>query len=392
MADIEAIIKRKGFTNVKDALYYFGKKYPDADPSEVKKLFSKYHKKKYVKRYNKAIMGNQFSAMKDAYQMDIFFDDDPYLLCVNINTRYAWISRLKSKNTNDVLKKFKKFVEELHPSGVQCDAEAAFSSFRFVDYCRENHIIIRVVLGSLHSELAILNRACRTLRDIMEAKEIGPKEAVKKYNKKYNDAIKMSPKDMQANPDAQLMYVYNQLEIRDKKEQLALKDPIKKGDKVRYILDEQEHRFRKGQYKRKLSKWYYLVEYEHSPFLYDIVAEDGGVKTVPRYRLLKLDNDTDIDFAPVLEDKSSFMIYDEISDYKPVFKKNGELNVNKSKYKVRVISRDKMGVKIKKYQMLGILDVRIGRPTELCNMEKEFLERHKDKYKLDRKTNLILPI
>ncbi len=392
MADIEDVIKKKRFMSVKDALYYFDVKYPGTDKKQIRTLFDKYHKKKFLKHYNRALMGNLFSSMKDAYQMDIFFDDAPYLLCVNINTRFAWISKLKSKNTNDVLDKFKKFVDELHPSGIQCDAESAFSSFRFVDFCRENHIIIRVVLGSLHSELAIINRLCRTLREIMDHYEVSVKQAVKKYNKKYNDAIKMSPRDMQANPDAELMYVYNQLEIRDKKEHLLLKDPIKKHDKVRYILDEQEHRFKKGQYKRQLSKYYYLVEYEHSPFLYDIVAENGDVKTVPRYRLIKVNDTDDIDFAPKLEDKSNFMIYDEIIDYKPVFKKNGDLNVNKSKYIVRVISRDKSGKKIKREEKLGIFQIRIGKPTELCNMEKEFLERHKDKYKLDVKTNLILPI
>lgn len=388
MNEIASILDRKRFTTIKQALYYFHNKRPEFNDSDIKKAFNSFHKNKYVKRFNKSLMGNLFSSMKDAYQIDIFFDGRPYLLCVNINTRYAWISTLKSKNTNDVLDKFKKFVDELHPSGIQCDAEAAFSSYRFVNFCRENNIIMRVVLGSLHSDLAIINRLSRTLREVDE----DPKVAVKRYNKRYNEAIKMAPRDMQANPDAELMYVYNQLEIRDKKEQLALKNPIKKGDKVRYILDEQEHRFKKKQYRHQLSKYYYRVEYEHSPFLYDIVAENGDVKTVPRYRLYKVEDSDDIDFAPKLEDNSNFMIYDEITDYKPVFKKNGDLNTNKTKYTVRVISRDKSGKKIKREEKLGIYQLRIGRPTELCNMEKEFLERHSDKYKLDRKTNLILPI
>lgn len=334
-------------------------------------------------------MGNTFSPLKNAYQMDIYFNGKkPYLLCENINTRYAWIHELKSKNTNDVLEVFKKFVEELRPAGIKCDAEAAFSSIKFIDYCQENHIVLRVVLNELHSDLGSINRLCRTLRDMDYS---DPVKAVKQYNKRFHESIGMAPREMQFDDNAQLKYLFDQLELRDKKNKLLLDHSLKRGDRVRYVLDEKEHRFQKQQYHHKLSNDYYFIEQVRSPYAFDIIAEDGSTKTVPRFRLFKVKKGDDSSFAKTIEDGSSFTIYDEISDYFPVFKKNGDLDLNKTKYEVRLISRDSEGHKVKNKQLLSIRQLRIGNPTELINMEREFYMRNRDRFKLQPKTNFLIP-
>ena len=396
--DIESIIRSKKFGTINQAYYWFANHHPNVEPAAIKKAFTAAHSNKYVKKYNKVLMGNKFSAIRDIYQMDIYFTEEyktPYLLAVNVNTKYAWASKLKSKNADDVLAVFPKFVEECHPVGIECDAEKAFSSYRFVDYCQQHHIQLKVVLNSLHSELSIINRLCRTLRSMTSDSRSDPDitSYVKKYNKRYHEKIKMAPRDMQFNTNNELRYIYDQLAIRDEKNKLLLRDEnkIEKHDKVRYILDEKQHRFSKNQHKHKLSKYYYLVEYIHSPYLYDIVARDGSVKTVPRYRLLKLPSSKGFEYAPSIEDESNYMIYDEIMDYHPVLRKDGSVNPQKSKYVVRVISRDKTGRKLKKQLLLGIMEVRVDRPTDMSKLEREFYQKHKDKYAIEDVTSYLKP-
>ena len=77
--------------------------------------------------------------------------------------------------------------------------------------------------------------------------------------------------------------------------------------------------------------------------------------------------------------------------YIPSISKDGKLNVPKSKYTVRVISRDKSGKKVKKLLNLGIMEVRVDKPTQMSKMEYEFYLKNKDKFKLDKSSELLYP-
>ena len=384
--NIRNAIKTEHLTTLKQ-LYH---KFPEVDKSVLKSIFNENKLNKYIKRYNKEFMGNKFSQVRNVYQMDIYFQHKtPYLLLVNVNTKYAWISKLKSKNTNDVLQVFEKAYSELNLTGVECDNEKAFNSYRFIDFLIEHNIKMKVSVQSLHSELTVINRLSRTIR----AFETDPIQAVKLYNKRYNDAIKTSPNEMQTDPNLEAYYVYNQLAIRDTKDKLLLSDDYKLevGDKVRYVLDEDEHRMKKNKFRYKLSKYYYLIETVRSPYLYDITAADGTVKTLPRYRLYKLNKSETklLNYAKSIEDESNYMIYDEIIDYLPKFKRDGKLNIEKTKYVVRIISRTKTGKKNKRELMLGIKEVRLAMPTTPCKLELDFLKANSDNYEL--KNGYIIP-
>lgn len=398
--DIGSLIQRKKFTTLNQAQYYFQRKFPDVNRKDIKQAFNANKVNKYVKKYNKSFMGNFISPVRDSYQMDIYFTQrfkTPWLLLININTRYGWAGKLRSKNTNDILKVFPRFVDELHPKQITADEEKAFNSYRFIDYCKSRNIRLKTSLASLHSEMGIMNRFCRSLRSMTSDIHTDPdiKDAVKKYNKRYHEAIKMAPRDLQFDINAEYRYIYDQLSKRDKKKKLLLNDEnkIKVHDKVRYILDEKRQHMGKNEFKYNLSKYYYMVEYVHSPFLFDIIAKDGSVKSIPRYRLYKLSNAEakHLTFAPTIEDESNMVIYDEILDYKPVFKKNGDLDLHKTKYIVREISRDENGQKIKGKLSLGIREIRVGTPTQLSKLENEYLSKHRDIYELDPSRTYIIP-
>ena len=85
---------------------------------------------------------------------------------------------------------------------------------------------------------------------------------------------------------------------------------------------------------------------------------------------------------------------------------NNELNVDKSKYTVRIISRDKNGNKIKKNYRYTVNQLRETNPTIPTKLELEFLSKNsknsananKDKFTIEtssakaKSTGYILPI
>lgn len=354
---------------------------------ELKEIFDANHSKAYIRKYNRKLMGNMFSAIDDFYQMDIYFrGKSPYLLFINVNTRYASIYKLDSKSAPSVLDKLKAFVMEHHPRVIECDDDRTFRSVLVLDYLRENHVTIHISLNQLHTDLSIINSFCRTLNSLIPSQG-SPERAVKIYNKTPHSSLGVSPKKMQENKGLQYEYIYNQLQLRDAKEKLALKDEIKKGDRVRYILDEdrKKKKFEKNQRKYKLSKEYYIVEAVFSPFSYLLIAEDGGVKRVPRYRICKLSQDPRIPFAKTFEDPSNFEVQDEILDYRYNSK-----HPKKSVYEVRVITRDARGRKLKTTRLYHPNELRDEYPNRMTALEDEFLAKHPE-YKYSPELNLLVP-
>ena len=379
----------KLFDKLKQKGYTFNK-------SEVLEYIDSRHVKSRVKKYNRIFMGNKFSAILGVWQIDTFIKDKcPYLLAINVNTRYVWCRSRKSMTSEDFIENMKVFISEHHPRVIECDDENSFTSFKSVDFIKSNHIIMRIYPGDMdHTKLSIINKFCRTLR-VESRYDDDIENIIKIYNKSYHSSIKMEPRDMQYNINNEYRYIYNQLEKRDEKNKLLLQDPIEKGDRVRYIRDEdrRNERFRKDAMRYELSKYYYLIEDKASPYLYTIIAEDGSVKTVPRYKLYKLSPTEEkvMKFAPKIEDENNFQIFDEILDYTPVFKKDGTLDTNKTKYTVRIISRNKNGEKIKNNYYYTIHQLRFEVPTQPAKLELEYYMKNRDKYYIDKNTGYLIP-
>ena len=393
----------KGYRNINklyDKLNQKGFKIPR---SEVSKFIDSKHIKSRIKKYNKSLIGNKFSGILDCWQIDTYITErfkTKYLLAINVNTRFVWCKKRTELTTDDFIKNIDDFIVNFHPKIIECDAEKSFTSYQSVIYLRNNGIILKVFNSTMnHEPLSIINRFCRYLRiESREYEDIDPpiENIVKIYNKSFHSSINMEPREMQNNKSNEIKYIYDQFEIRDKKDKLALKDPINKHDKVRYILDSdrRSNKFKKDQMKFQLSKYYYLVESKNSELSFNIIAEDGSIKTVPRYKLFKLTptEEKSLNYAPSIEDENNFQIFDEIVDYEPIFKKNGSLNVDKSKYTVRIISRDKNGNKIKKNYKYTVNQLRETNPTIPTKLELEYLSKNKAKFTIDKSIGYILPI
>ena len=379
----------KLFDKLKQKGYNFRK-------SDVLEYIDSRHILSRVKKYNRLFMGNKYSAIIGTWQIDTYFSDkNKYLIAINVNTRYVWCRKRKSMTSEDFIENMKIFIAEHHPRVIECDDENSFTSFKSVEFIKSNHIIMKIYPGDMdHAQLSIINKFCRTLR-VESRYNSDIENIIKIYNKSYHSSLKMEPRDMQYNINNEYRYIYNQLEKRDDKHKLLLQDPIDKGDKVRYIRDEdrRNERFKKDAMRYELSKYYYKVEDKHSDYSYTIIAEDGSVKTVPRYRLYKLTPTEErvMQFAPKIEDENNFQIFDEILDYNPVFKKDGTLDTNKTKYTVRIISRNKNGEKIKNNYYYTIHQLRFEVPTQPAKLELEYYMKHRDKYYIDKNTGYLMP-
>ena len=392
----------KGYRSLNKLFDKLSQKGIEISKSEVRKYIDSRHIKSRIKKYNRSLMGNKFSSISDCWQIDTYSTErfkTKYLLAINVNTRFVWCKKRSELTTDDFIKNIEEFIVNFHPKIIECDAEKSFTSYQSVIFLRKHGVILKVFNSTMnHEPLSIINRFCRTLRVESREYEKEPpiEQIVKIYNKSYHSSIGMEPREMQNNKSNEYKYIYDQLKIRDDKNKLALEDPIKVHDKVRYILDSDRRskKFHKDQMKYQLSKYYYLVESKNSELSFNIVAEDGSVKTVPRYKLFKLTKTEEkyLNYAPSIEDENNFQIFDEILDYKPIFKKNGSLNIDKSKYTVRIISRDKNGNKIKKNYYYTIGQLRETNPTIPTKLELEFLSKNKDKYSIDKSTGYLIPI
>ena len=392
----EKLAKHKELKNsLKQTNYYFKiklgnekfKKYENL----IKKIFEENRNVNYKMKLRSILMTKKFSISPKAYQIDIYYlgKRNPYLLAVNINTKYAWISdKLKSKSTTDVLPKIKQMVKELNPSIIESDDEAAFNDYRTINCFHENGIDYRPILQSLHSDLGVLNRCCKTLNSFEPDSE-NIKYIVKNYNKRLNESIKMAPREMENNRLAEEIYIHEMLNKRDEDNELMLTKMLKKGQKVRYIRDSPDL-FEKGRHKYDLSKYYYKIEDVISPYTYVIIAKDGTVKTLPRYRIYKLKDSSNLSFAETIEDKSVMNIYKnpkcifyEVYNQKQKWRElkleswefeNKTVKMPKCWFIVEQIYYNDNGKKQKKDVKISLRDLREANPTNLSSIEKDILK------------------
>ena len=439
--EIIKIIKKYKFKDFDQLKYYLkdDENFKDIDPAYIRKVFNKYNKRRALRTYNKFFMGNKFSAFDNAWQMDIFKvkSASSWLLCININTKYAWTSEIKENPRGGIsnaafLPKLKEFVQMFDPKIIECDEERAFTSIKTTEYLSSQNIILKITPKKYHGYLSVINRLCKTLSEKIfyednlnesdpeqeqeeELKEIerdwddsedyndshdvaidDVKSLVDVYNKTYNRAIKMTPEEMMKDKRAQAEYIFNQMEIRDKKDKMNLKYKLKIGDNVRYILDEDRggRQFDKNQRRKQLSEDYYKIAAEVTPYLYSIMGRDGITKEVPRFRLIKLDNTRSKTFAHSVNDeqdfKGDYYIY-KIVDYK--FNKK-DPNITNCIYSVKYRKFIKSEfvinprpVELSVYQLRN----KLRHPTTFTKLEAEFYEKNKDKYKIDKDLKLLVP-
>ncbi len=367
---MDAFIDNLGFKSLDKVYKAVKERFPDIKRSDVKEYLESLgveSKSEVNSKTMKSKMGKSYSRIIGGYQIDIFiYKRKYYLLAININTKYGYISKsIKNKSVHAVLPEIKIFVDKFKPDSISCDNEPAFVSKDTVEYLISKDIELRVITEQIHSSLGIINRFCRTIRDMLfQSKNLSLEEAIKIYNNSYHRTIGMKPIDMQKDSELEEMYISKCI-FENKAKIKKLHENIKPGTKVRFI-NEYENKLQKIRY--KLSPYYYIVD-SIDNFKAAIMANDGSIKSVPLYRIVKLKpSETRIKFAETI-DGTSRGIIDEIVDYN---------TKNKSaKVKFKLPDSDKFQI-----QTIPVRYLREQIPTRVSDLEMEFLKKHPE-YKLE---------
>ena len=365
----EAFIDNLGFKSLDKVYKAVKERFPDVKRSDVKEYLESLgveSKSEINPKAMRSKMGKSYSGIIGGYQIDIFiYQRKYYLLAININTKYGYISKsIKNKSVHAVLPEIKIFVDKFKPDSISCDNEPAFVSKDTVDYLISKDIELRVITEQVHSALGIINRFCRTIRDMLfQSKNLTLEEAIKIYNNSYHRTIGMKPIDMQKDSELEEMYISKCI-FENKAKIKKLHENIKPGTKVRFI-NEYENKLQKIRY--KLSPYYYIVD-SIDNFKAAIMANDGSIKSVPLYRIVKLKpSETRIKFAETI-DGTSRGIIDEIVDY------NTKNKSAKVKFK---LPNGKF-----QEQTIPVRYLREQIPTRISDLEMEFLKKHPE-YKLE---------
>ena len=347
------------------------KQYPNVRKKEVEQYLSTKPKDVVPKdnnRYNRKTFTNYIGG----WQMDLFvLSKLYYLLCININTRFIYVSKaITNKNVEAVLPEIKAFVDKHKPLVIFCDNEGAFTSRDTVEYLVDKDIELKVVTEQLHSSLGILNRACRTIRDMLDASghELqvdALREVVDIYNRSVHSSTGMSPKYMSKHHDVEQLYIINCL-LKDMGIVAENDYDLDVGTKVRYVLDKKSF----AKVRHKISKGYYTIDSVDGNN-YVIIAKDGTTKKVPRSRLVLVKDNQNVPQADTIEEYNANRgVIEEILDY----------NVRTKKYKVKftVPNGDPYVDTIPASYM------REASPTRLSALERQFFNKNKDKYKVNK--------
>ena len=221
-----------------------------------------------------------------------------FLILINVNTRYAHAIPTERKTKEAINEILTEFINAHAITSIVCDDERAFTSKLVLDTLTSHNVSIRIITEQRHSALSIVDRFIRTLRDMntptvkSQHQSTHPKYrdfSIKRMNKLlniYNHTVHGStnhtPAEMEQDPNLETEYITEklyQLERRRKQKDFELKPDTY----VRYILPKDPHT--KSRF--KVSPEAYRISHRDGN-AYVLIAQDGTIKTVPRWRIIPL--------------------------------------------------------------------------------------------------------
>ena len=266
------------------------------------------HRSKKDRRdYQRVYQVKIFSRHRGSWFGDLYDNlkgNDPryWHVFINTNTRYAVAYPLQHKKEQDIHGSLQQFINDCHPKKLTHDEESGLVTQANEDLPKNNNCALFIVTERNHSTLGIIDRFIRTLRDMNTPQErpitdqshhrqfsyISPSKMRKLLNS-YNNTIHAStghtPREMMDNPALEDAYIdeciaHSTIQMTNKNFKL------KEGDLVRYIIHYNPHSKKRSVVSRET----YKVEGARGN-IYTIIATDGTTKNLPRWRLIKVNDD-----------------------------------------------------------------------------------------------------
>ena len=191
----------------------------------------------------------------DIWQLDLM-DVSPWssqnkginfiLVCIDIYTRFLRVTPLKNKTIHSVVDAMRQLIKEEKPNTIQVDQGSEFISREFKQLAKTNNITIRYTDVGNHKALGIVDRVCRTLRDLIERyftmydtrTYINVLDKlIFNYNHTHHSGINSTP----AKPD--LDYIKHSY-LEKYQEALHNETSFNIGEKVRFVIN--RRMFQKG--------------------------------------------------------------------------------------------------------------------------------------------------
>jgi hypothetical protein len=298
-ADIQKEIDDLGYRGIVKVYDYIHKRHPDILKSDIAKYLKALPKDTLPKDMREH-MDKAYTNYIGGWQMDLFVNKRKYhLMCIEINNRYIYMSsEFSFKDTDTVLPQIKTFVDKFHPVSLFCDNESSFVDKRTVEYLISEDIKLKVITEQNHSSLGILNRACRTLRDMLKDNDFTSEQllrVVKIYNHSIHSSIGVHPALMLRNPDLEEAYI-SQTVISEYHRKENLDDELQPGTRVRFVVE----RKMGTKTRHKITPEFYVVTGREG-HNYTIQSANVSSKSLPRYRLVTVDGNEKINEAKNIE-------------------------------------------------------------------------------------------
>ena len=254
-------------------LYFnkFGKK--DISINDIKQNIEHYNNFN-IKQNQKKFSLKTYSNIFHSFIGDIFFESNKaaFLLLININTRKAYAYQLGKidckdeidlvngvekivyqyaiggkKTTTELIKAFNKHLLNEKINILKFDGESAIKSLEFQQFLKDHNIKFIKTIPNSHTSLSIIDRLCRTIREI--AFNLGCEPILTQnqmntilnyYNNMRHEGLtkilrkKVCPNDLSNNPDLEKQYV-----IECEKYNLAIMNQkdfeLNNGDEVKIV-------------------------------------------------------------------------------------------------------------------------------------------------------------
>ena len=219
--------------NIKLFEYFFDRKPNDYETQLLNVHEPQFNIRKQIKKYQ----FKTYSRVPGGFIGDIFFNKSKFacLLLININTRKAYAYALNNvelkpignseytitysttnkKTTTNLINVFKQFLNDIDHkiTSLRFDNESAVKSKQFQTMLRNNGITFVPVVEGSHTSLSLIDRLCRTIRDIsynMGIKILTQNDINKilnVYNNMYHSSLskmlgkKITPNEVNEHPE-----------------------------------------------------------------------------------------------------------------------------------------------------------------------------------------------
>ena len=212
------------------------------------------------------------------------------LLAIDIFTRKVYVQPIKTKSAETVTRGFEQIIKETKPSKIQADHGKEFINTEFKNLLKLNNIELQLIDVGDHNKLGIINRFCRTIRELLNKYMTAYKttryidvldKLVANYNNSKHSTTLYSP-----NESIKHVNEIEKLNTIRYNKAIQNETHFKIGDKVRCIVNLQAFE------KHSLPKW--------SKTIFDIIDKTehaytlSNNKTYKSYQLQLINNVFDV--------------------------------------------------------------------------------------------------